>query len=70
MAECKHENVVVNPGKIEREGDGFIVGDLFGGTMYCHECNEPLPIEDLVQYDREHTSVAIPADLVESKGKD
>lgn len=62
---CKHEKVVINPGKAEKEGDGVVVGDFEHGTLYCQQCRQELPMEDLGTYSDDQVSVAIPADLVD-----
>lgn len=61
---CKHPSVIVNPGTIIPEGDGFIIGDLESGTMLCRECEIDLPIEDLQFYPEGKVSIAIPVEMM------
>lgn len=62
---CKHEYAVVQPGSVEKKGDGVVVGDFEHGSMHCKDCQQELPIEDIGIYDDEHLSVAIPQDLID-----
>lgn len=62
---CEHEYAVVQPGLIEKKGDGVVVGDFEHGSMYCRGCQQELPIEDIGAYDDSRISVAIPEELVD-----
>ena len=62
---CKHPKVLVEPGKIEPDGDGFRISDMFGGRMFCQVCKDELPIEDLSFHHPSTVSIAIPTDLVD-----
>ena len=65
MMECKHKKVIVEPGKIVPDGDGFRVSDMQGGRMFCQSCRDELPIEDLQFHHPDDVAIAIPAHLVD-----
>ena len=64
MSNCKHEQIIIQPGSIEKKGDGVIIKDLSGGTVYCRSCNKELATEDIYLYEEKNISVAIPEDLL------
>ncbi len=62
---CNHPEILVTPGTIIPDGDGFIVTDLEKGSMYCPKCETELPIEDLYYYPKEQLNIAIPQNMVD-----
>lgn len=63
--DCKHEKVMVTPGKIDKHGPEGLSIDLEGGSMQCRNCHEELPFEDLALYAEQNVTVGIPTDLVD-----
>lgn len=65
MANCKHENTVVEPSKLRTEGDGVAFSIDNDARFSCRDCEQELPTEDIPHYDKNKMSVAIPKDLVD-----
>lgn len=57
---CDHTDVMVQPSEIMIVNNRIQISGLTSGTMWCRDCKEELPIEDLLFYDSIHVSVAIP----------
>ena len=60
---CEHTKVYLVPGNIENVAD-LVKITAEGGKIFCTECQERLPLEDMYLYDEKNVHVLIPEKYV------
>lgn len=61
---CDHEKVIIYPNNVWIEEDRVGVKDLeTDSTLFCQNCKEELPLEDLYLWDSKDITVGIPSEI-------